>query len=66
LLVQGPGNILYLQAWSPALLRKGKTGLDRRWTICPAGGIDRIQPFVALFAGQKLDIAALSDYLCEE
>jgi hypothetical protein len=36
--------------------------LDRRWTICPAGGIDRIQPFVALFSGQKLDIAALTDY----
>jgi hypothetical protein len=62
LLVEGPGDILYLQAWSSALLRKGKIGLDRRWTICPAGGIDRIQPFVALFAGQKLEIAALSDY----
>ena len=62
LLVEGPGDILYLQAWSSALTRRGKVGLDRRWTICPAGGIDRIQPFVALFAGQKLDIAALSDY----
>src|SRR5205807_774728 len=29
---------------------------------CTEGGIDKIQPFVALFAGQKLDIAALSDY----
>lgn len=62
LLVEGPGDILYLEAWSSACLRRGKAGLDRRWTICPAGGIDRIQPFVALFAGQKLDIAALSDY----
>ncbi len=62
LLVEGPGDILYLQAWSSALIRRGKPGLDRRWTICPAGGIDKIQPFVALFAGQKLDIAAISDY----
>ncbi len=62
LLVEGPGDILYLQAWSSALARRGKSGLDRRWTVCPAGGIDKIQPFVALFSGQKLDIAVLSDY----
>lgn len=62
LLVEGPSDILYLQTWSSALQRHGKPGLDRRWTICPAGGIDKIQPFVALFAGQKLDIAAISDY----
>jgi energy-coupling factor transporter ATP-binding protein EcfA2 len=62
LLVEGPGDILYLQAWSSALIRRGKIGLDRRWTICPAGGIDKIQPFVALFSGQRLNIAVLSDY----
>lgn len=62
LLVEGPADVLYLQALSSALARRAKAGLDRRWTICPAGGIDRIQPFVALFSGQKLDIAALSDY----
>ncbi|MGA7523683.1 MAG: AAA family ATPase [Acidobacteriaceae bacterium] len=62
LLVEGPGDILYLQAWSSALQRQGGEAIDRRWTICPAGGIDKIQPFVALFAGQKLDVAAISDY----
>ena len=62
LLVEGPGDILYLQAWSNELKRRGKSGLDSRWTICPAGGIDKIQPFVSLFAGQKLDVAALTDY----
>ena len=62
LLVEGPGDILYLYAFSSALQRRGRAVLDRRWTLCPAGGIDRIQPFVALFAGQKLDIAALTDY----
>jgi hypothetical protein len=62
LLVEGPSDILYLQSWSSALKGRGKSELDRRWTICPAGGIDRIQPFVALFAGQKLDIAALTDF----
>jgi len=62
LLVEGPGDILYLEAWSSALARRGKPGLNRRWTLCPAGGIDKIQPFVSLFAGQKLNIAAISDY----
>ena len=62
LLVEGPGDILYLQALSSALGRRGRTQLDRRWTICPAGGIDKIQSFVGLFAGAKLDIAALTDY----
>ena len=62
LLVEGPGDILYLEALSSALLRRGKTGLERRWTLCPAGGIDKIQSFIALFSGQKLDIATLTDY----
>ena len=51
-----------LQAFSSALKRRGAKEMDRRWTICPAGGIDKIQPFVGLFAGQKLDIAVLTDY----
>lgn len=61
LLVEGPGDILYLQAFSDALKRRNREGLDTRWTICPAGGIDKIKPFVALFAGNELHVAALSD-----
>ena len=30
--------------------------------MCPAGGIDKIQSFVSLFAGNSLDVIALSDY----
>jgi predicted ATP-dependent endonuclease of OLD family len=62
LLVEGPGDILFLQAWSGALRRRHKLGLDSRWTICPAGGIDKIQPFVGLFSGAKLNIAVLTDF----
>lgn len=61
LLVEGPGDILYLQAFSDALHRRGRSGLDMRWTMCPAGGIDKIRPFVALFAGNVLHVAVLSD-----
>ena len=61
LLVEGPSDILYLQALSDALKSRGRIGLDTRWTICPSGGIDRIMPFVSLFAGKQLHIAVLSD-----
>lgn len=61
LLVEGPSDILYIQALSDALLRRGRVGLDVRWTMCPAGGIDKIRPFVALFAGNALHVAVLSD-----
>lgn len=62
ILVEGPGDILYLQALSAELLRRGRTGLDPAWVICPAGGIDKIQSFVSLFSGNSLDVIALSDY----
>lgn len=61
LMVEGPGDILYIQALSHALKRRGRAGLDRRWTLCPAGGIDKIRPFVAMFAGNSLHVAVLSD-----
>lgn len=61
LLVEGPSEILYIQALSDALRRIGRSGLDGRWTICPAGGIDKIRPFVSLFSGNDLHVAVLSD-----
>lgn len=62
LLVEGPGDILFLHAWSAALARRGRSRLDPRWTVCPAGGIDKIQPFVSLFSGAKLNLAVLTDF----
>ena len=61
LLVEGPGDVLYLQALSDALVRRSRRGLDPRWTLCPAGGIDKIRPFVSLFASNALNVAVLSD-----
>lgn len=61
LLVEGPGDILYIQALSDALRQQKRVGLDERWTICPAGGIDKIRPFATLFTGNDLNIAVLSD-----
>jgi len=61
LLVEGPGDILYIQALSDALRRRKRISLDPRWTICPAGGIDKIRPFASLFGSNNLNIAVLSD-----
>jgi predicted ATP-dependent endonuclease of OLD family len=61
ILVEGPSDILYLQALSSALKRKGRTSLDPRWTLCPSGGIDKMQSFISLFAGNHLDVAVLTD-----
>jgi predicted ATP-dependent endonuclease of OLD family len=60
-LVEGPSDIIYLQVLSQALLRRNREGMDRRWTLCPSGGIDKIAPFVRLFGGNKINIAVLSD-----
>lgn len=61
LLVEGPSDILYLQALSQALKSRSREGLDSRWTICPTGGIDKIHSFASLFGGNKLNIAVLCD-----
>jgi energy-coupling factor transporter ATP-binding protein EcfA2 len=62
LLVEGPSDILYLQAASSVLVKRKRTGLDPRWAICPSGGIDKVLPFVRLFYGNKLNVAVLTDF----
>lgn len=62
LLVEGPGDILFLQALSSALVKRGKMGLSPKWTLCPAGGLDKIQPFMSLFASANLNLAVLTDF----
>lgn len=61
LLVEGPSDIVYLQAMSQALRSRARKGLSSKWTVCPSGGIDKIAPFVRLFAGNKLNVAVLAD-----
>jgi predicted ATP-dependent endonuclease of OLD family len=60
-LVEGPSDILYLQVLSQALRKRGREGMDKRWTVCPSGGIDKIAPFVRLFGGNSIHVAVLSD-----
>ena len=62
LLVEGPSDILYLTYFSNKLKELGRTGLSSDWTLCPSGGIDKIQSFVSLFGGNALKIVTLTDY----
>lgn len=62
LLVEGPSDILYLQAASAALKGAGRSHLAPEWAICPSGGIDKVLPFVRLFYGNKLNVAVLTDF----
>ena len=62
LLVEGPSDILYLQAASKRLQSLGRTHLDPKWAICPSGGIDKVLPFVRLFYGNNLNTVVLTDF----
>jgi energy-coupling factor transporter ATP-binding protein EcfA2 len=60
LLVEGPEDVLFLQCFSQQLRRRNRTPLAQQWTICPAGGIEKIQSFVSLFSGASLEAAVIT------
>lgn len=62
LVVEGPADLLYIDAFTRRLNAAGRKGLDRRWTVVPARGIDHIAAFVVLVGGQKLNVAVLTDF----
>lgn len=61
LLVEGPSDLLYLKFFSSLLVERKRTGLDKRWTVCPSGGVDKVAAFLSLFGGNKLNVAVLVD-----
>lgn len=62
LLVEGPGEILYLKWFSAELRSRDRTFLDARWILVPCEGVDKISPFVSLFSGNQLHMAVVVDY----
>jgi len=62
LLIEGTSDVLYIQAASLELQKRGQTGLDPKWVLCPVGGVDKAQSFASLFSGNKLHLSALLDY----
>ncbi len=62
LVVEGVSDLIYLQVASGQLSENGREGLDMRWTIVPAGGLDKVSTFAALVGAQKgLRVATLVD-----
>lgn len=63
LVVEGVSDLLYIQTVSAVLDASGRTGIDRRWTITPVGGSDKVPTFVALLGARKaLGLATLIDF----
>lgn len=60
LLVEGPGDLLYLDVISRALVRANRVGLDPRCHILPAGSASNIPAFVSLL-GRGLTVTVLID-----
>ncbi len=61
LLVEGPSDLLYLKLFSKELESAGRTHLDSKWAITPCGGVEKIASFMALFKGNNLNVAVLTD-----
>ena len=62
LVVEGVSDLLYIQTMTGLLEAAGREGLDRRWTITPVGGSEKVPTFAALLGSQKgLTIATLID-----
>jgi len=62
LVVEGVSDLLYLQTISGILQQSKRISLDKRWTITPVGGSEKVSTFVALLGAQKeLKIATLID-----
>lgn len=62
LLVEGPSELLYLQAVSSLLEQSGEGGLRQDITIVPTGGLDNLATFIALLGASGLKLAVLHDY----
>jgi predicted ATPase len=58
LLVPAPADLLYLEVMSAYLRNAGRTGLDPRWRLVPAGGLLAI-PTLAAVLGAPLPAAVL-------
>jgi hypothetical protein len=60
LVLEGASDLLYMNIMSEHLKRLGRTGLDPRWTLVPAGGLTNIPTFLSLF-GAQLNVATVFD-----
>ena len=60
LVVEGTSDFIYLNVMKRACIASGRSGLDDRWRLLPAGGATNIPTFVSL-VGPHLDVTVLAD-----
>ena len=60
LVVEGPSDFVFLDVLSRHLRASGRTGLEERWRILPAGGSSNVPAFVTL-VGRSLEVTVLVD-----
>lgn len=60
LVVEGISEVLFLYDMSDLLIADGRTGLDIRWHICPAGSVGRIPAMLGLL-GNSVDVTVVID-----
>lgn len=60
LVVEGTSDFIFLSIMSQACKASGRSGLDARWRVLPAGGATNIPTFVSLL-GPHLDVTVLAD-----
>jgi predicted ATP-dependent endonuclease of OLD family len=62
LLVEGPSDMLYIQAMSALLDKSSRESLSPKWTLTPAGGAAKVPTLVRLLTVQRgMKIATLLD-----
>ena len=61
LIVEGITDFWYLNSISDYLKSLGKTGLDSKITITPAGGAQKVSYMVSLLSSQNLNVVVLLD-----
>ena len=62
LLVEGPGDLVYLKFFSSALEAASRTGLRDAITIVPTGGLEKLAAFIALLGANQLEIVVVHDW----
>ncbi len=62
LLIEGPSELVYLQAASSQLEAAQRTSLRHDVTLVPTGGLDKVASFVALLGASGLKLGVLHDY----
>ncbi len=61
LMVNSPGDLIYLQVLGEAVAARGGMRLDPRWVVIPVGGADNLPTFASLLGENYVSVAVLMD-----